>query len=124
MRQLRNAHAHVQLAKALVTVGRSREALAHLQRAVQIDPNEEEVHYHIGVLLMDSDPGTAQMAFLETIRINPENFKACNNLGLLLMHLNRYTEAEAQFQRALELNPRDRIVIENLELLRKRSGRL
>jgi tetratricopeptide (TPR) repeat protein len=114
-----NAHSHVQLAKALINVSRPGEALDHLRRAVQINPNEEEGHYHIGVLLMDRDAAVAETAFMETIRVNPENFKAHNNLGLLLMRSGRLAEAEVQFRSALELNPGDKMIQDNLKLLRR-----
>ncbi len=117
-----NAHAHVQYGKALMVLGRPEEALPHFRRAVQIDPDQEEGHYHIGVLLMEGDPASAEKAFVETVRVNPENFKARNNLGLVLMSLSRAAEAEAQFRAALQLNPGDRKILENLELLQKRRG--
>jgi hypothetical protein len=116
-----NAHAHVQLAKALITLGRSGEAMSHLKQGVQIDPKQEEGHYHIGVLLMDSDPALAALAFAETIRLNPENFKAHNNLGLVLMRTGQLPEAEAHFRTVLSLNPNDPMALENLRILK--SGR-
>ena len=118
-----NAHAHVQYGKALVALGRRDEALPHFRQAVQIDPDQEEGHYHIGVLLMDRDLASAEKSFVQTVRVNPENFKARNNLGLVLMSLNRDAEAEAQFRAALELNPNDRRILENLDQLQKRRGR-
>ena len=115
-----NAHAHVQLGKAFVNAGRSGEALNHFRRAVQLNPIEEEGHYHIGVLLMRSDPAIAEAAFLQTIHVNPENFKARNNLGLMMMNSGRPAEAEVQFRAALELNPNDKLILDNLRLLQKR----
>jgi len=50
-----NAHAHVQFGKALAALGRTKEALEHLQFAVQLDPNEEEGHYNIGAFTNDED---------------------------------------------------------------------
>ncbi|HXG46917.1 MAG TPA: tetratricopeptide repeat protein [Methylomirabilota bacterium] len=114
-----NAHALVQLAKAFMASGRAAEAMPPLLRAVQIDPNEEEAHYHLGVLLMDKDPLRAEAAFLKTLAINPDNFKAHNNLGLLLMRSGRFDEAEMQFHVGLEKHPGDTTISENLELLRR-----
>jgi tetratricopeptide (TPR) repeat protein len=114
-----NAHAHAQLAKALLSRRQLAEGLAHLRQAVQIDPNYEEAHYHLGVLAQDSDPAVAEAEFNRTIQINPENFKARNNLGLLFMRQGRLMEAEEQFQAALQVNPGDRTVMGNLELLRR-----
>jgi tetratricopeptide (TPR) repeat protein len=112
-----NAHAHVQLAKALLTTGRKDDAFAHLRRAVELNPNEEEGYYHLGVVLMETQPIGAESAFLETIRINPENFKAHNNLGLILMRTGRRAAARAEFETALRLNPGDSLILENLKLV-------
>jgi len=117
-----NAHAHVQDGKALVALGRRLEALPHFRRAVEIDPDREEGHYHIGVLLMEGEPANAEKSFVETTRVNPENFKARNNLGLVLISLSRDAEAETQFRAALQLNPNDRRILENLDLVQKRRG--
>jgi len=116
---IRRAQAHVQLAKALGHTGRIPEALTHLRQAVRITPDEEEGHYHIGVFLMDATPVEAEQAFLQTLRINSENFKARNNLGLVLMRTGRLAEAEAQFTLALELNPQDTLIRDNLNLVRR-----
>jgi tetratricopeptide (TPR) repeat protein len=119
----KDAHAHVQFGKALGVLGRTKEALEHLRFAVEIDPNEEEGHYNLGALLMSTDLVSAEKEFNETLRLNPENVQARNNLGVVLMRFGRLPEAEVQFQAALQLNPEDRIVLDNINLLRKQSGR-
>jgi tetratricopeptide (TPR) repeat protein len=113
-----NAHAHVQLAKALLIQGKQQEAFGHLQRAVQIDPNESEGHYHLGLIAMDRDQAAPAISeFEKAIAINPDYVKARNNLGLVFMALGRYPEAERQFRAALATAPEDQIVAGNLRLL-------
>ncbi len=114
-----NAHSHVQLAKALILVGQPAQAWEHLRQGVRFDPRSEEGHYHLGVLLMDQDFAAAEREFLETLRTNPENFKALNNLGLVLLRQGRLPEAEVQFKAALDRNPGDRLILDNLELVRR-----
>jgi tetratricopeptide (TPR) repeat protein len=117
-----NAHAHVQLAKALLALGKQPEALQHLRRAVAIDPKEEEGHYHLGVALMDADAAAAEAEFRRTITINPENFKARGNLGFLLLNSDRLEEAEEQFRAGLRANPGDPLLMENLEIVRGKKN--
>lgn len=114
-----NAHAHIQVAKALITMGRKQEAIDHLRRGLRADPSEEEGHYQLGVLLMDSDPALAQTAFQRAILINPENFQALNNLGLIFLHFKQFSEAGAAFEKALALSPNDPTILQNIDLLNR-----
>lgn len=45
----------------------------------------------------------AEKEFREAIRINPNDVKAHNNLGLLLMKQGKYKEARAKLEKAVEL---------------------
>jgi Flp pilus assembly protein TadD len=119
-----NAHAHVQLGKALAAIGKNQESIAHLRTAVAIDPNEEEGHYNLGFILMDANPAAAITEFQQAIRINPDHFKARSNLGVLLMEQRRFDEAEEQFKAGLRLNPKDPVLLENMQILvRNRAAR-
>ncbi len=115
-----NAHAHVQLGKALYSLGQAKDALNHFRSALRIDRNEEDAHYNLGVLLLDlKQPKLAEGAFLQTIRINPRQFEALNNLGLALLQQQRLDEAELAFREALQVHPGDSNAKENLALVAK-----
>ena len=119
-----NAHAHVELAKAMYKQGKRNEAISHLRAAVRLDPSQEDAHYVLGVMAMDrNELAEAETEFLHTARINPQNFMALNNLGLLFLHQQKFDQAAQQFQAALRINPGDPLVKENLDLLAEAQKR-
>ncbi|MCB1034099.1 MAG: tetratricopeptide repeat protein [Acidobacteria bacterium] len=60
---------------------------------------------------------------LELQHQNPSDSKVVNDLGNLLILAGRQEEAEAAYQRAIELAPEDPVPLYNLALLRQRQGR-
>ena len=59
----------------------------------------------------------ASRCFLEAIRLKPDWAMAQYNLGLGLIYLNRYDEAEVAYRKAIELNPSDAATYSNFGLL-------
>ena len=57
----------------------------------------------------------AQTAFLNSIEQNPEFTIAYNNLGLLSCQQGKYRDAIKHFEKALELEPSDPTIIENIK---------
>ncbi|MDB6038268.1 MAG: Tetratricopeptide 2 repeat protein, partial [Verrucomicrobiales bacterium] len=115
-----DAHAHAQLGKVLLALGRSAEAQTHLQESVRLNPHSDDSHYHLAIIFEDQgriDESKAE--YRAALKDNPENIPACNNLGLLCLKTGDLNGAEDYFNRALRLRPEDEIVRENLELLRK-----
>ena len=120
-----DAHAHTQLAKALMTVGNTTEAASHFLTAVRLNPNADEAHYHLGLLAMDRNATEAEAAFNRVLQINPEHYKARNNLGLLCLNQGRLAEAEMHFNDVLRINPGDSLAQNNLRIVAraKAAGR-
>ena len=57
------------------------EALAHLTRALSINPDLAEAHNNVGIILIQQgDPDAAITHFQDAVRINPEFELANNNL--------------------------------------------
>lgn len=68
------------------------------------------------------DPERAITLYQESVSLNPEFSVAWNNLGVLLMSLQRYLEASEAFARATELEPTDPRPMYNLALTWDRAG--
>ena len=60
---------------------------------------------------------TAGIYFDEAITADPNNFEARIDYGALLGNLGKFSEAEVQFRKALELSPLNEVARKNLELL-------
>ena len=82
------------------------EAIAQYQKALEINPNDAEAHYNLGIaLLQKGQVDEAMVQFQKALEINPNYAEAHNNLGLVLFQKGQVDEAIAQYQKALEINP-------------------
>lgn len=130
-----NYVAHLNLGKHLADQGDFDTAISHYRQAIEIQPDFELSHYNLGVALSKNGmPDEAIEAYRETLRINPEYVAARVNLAAELqaqgkidealaetggtetaeMHYNtavglqrqrRYEEAEAEYRKAIEMDP-------------------
>lgn len=98
--------AHHNLANALVSAGRTHEALRHLEAAVRLRPTAAEPENSLGyALLAMHDPAAAIPHFERALRLRSDYVFAHNNLGLALMRTGRLKEAEAPLRAAIRLKP-------------------
>ena len=67
-------------------------------------------------------PAEARKEFEETIRINPDDYKAHGNLGLIAMELGDRTAAIRHLETALKLNPTDQLCKDALRELTQRPA--
>ena len=99
------ADAHVWLGVALLTLGRTDEAIASIREGVRLEPDNGQAHqglaraYWVG----KGDFAAAIPEFERAIELNPEAGYSYLQLGLLLAWEGRYAEAEAVCRRAVEL---------------------
>jgi protein O-GlcNAc transferase len=99
-------------------------ALAHLQRACELDRERATVHYNLGSVLFDlSDPGCEQ-ALLRAIALAPSHVDAHVNLGLVYLRLGRFDAAEDYLARALALAPEHGDAHGHLASVLREVGRL
>ncbi len=90
----------------LIDVGRIDEAVAHLQRSLEILPGNAGAHSNLGVgLLQLGLPGEALGHFEKALENDPRSIEAQNGVGASLLRLGRIAEAIPHFQRALEASP-------------------
>jgi tetratricopeptide (TPR) repeat protein len=110
-----NAWAQNNLGYALSLQGKTREAIAHFQKAISIN-NPADAHYNLGTMLASQGKlDEAIYQFRESIRISPGYAKAYNNLGNALLYQGRLDEAIASYREALHLNPDYTLAQENLK---------
>ena len=79
-----SAHAHYALGMLLLHLGRSEEALAEFQHVLEIDPQDGDTHYQLGVLLADHDSAAAQRHLEIALEKIPHHASACYRLQSLL----------------------------------------
>ncbi len=70
------------------------------------------------------DYETAIASYRKAIDLDPKLVEGYNNLGNLLMKLNRFEEATLLYQRALEVAPEEPLLHRNLGVLYERLGRI
>jgi tetratricopeptide (TPR) repeat protein len=98
--------AYNNLGDELVQAGQLDEAIAHFQKALEIDPEYAKAHYNLGnALLQNGQVDTAIVQFQKALELQPGNELAHNNLGSAFLQKGEVDEAIAQFQKAIEIHP-------------------
>ncbi len=88
-------------------MGRNREALAHLDRAVAVFPDDPDVVYERGVAYFELCRfQDAQRAFDRTLALAPDDPAALHELGLLAEQQGDAGRAEQLLHRAESLDPK------------------
>ena len=79
------------------------DAVAWLKRSLAADPSNAEAWYFLGRASMQlGDFKAAESSFRESLRLNPGDAKALDNLGLTLEAENRNEDALAAYRQAVE----------------------
>lgn len=76
-------------------------------RAVSFEPRWDLVHYNLGRLYDDAgETGQAAEHYREAVKMNPNDFLSCLNLGNQAARSRRFAEAKQWFERALAIEPK------------------
>jgi Flp pilus assembly protein TadD len=111
----------IQLARTLYQKDPER-AETLLLEARKIEPRNPESYTQMGVLMLEQrNPYGALGEFEEALRLE-SNADTLSNRGIALFLLGRLGEAEAEFRRALGLNPCHPNARHNLRLLQEHRG--
>ena len=95
---------------ALRGQGKWKEAMENYTNALKISPDDEGLHYNMGMAYFDGgDKRMAARCFEKALKINPDFYKASEavamNLGTIFSELKEYEWAIPCFESALQLNP-------------------
>lgn len=95
-----------------------KEALATLQRAVQLAPDDAQAHGNLGNAWLDAAQHAAAMASYRcALALEPDFSAAWSGMGCAQQALGRYAEAAESFRQALAIDPQDAMAQRNLESL-------
>jgi tetratricopeptide (TPR) repeat protein len=98
--------AHNNLGSVLFERGQTNEAMAHFEKAVEIEPGYSTAHYNLGGALREKGQiDEAIVHFQKALEIQPEYSMAHYNLGQILRQKGQVDEAIAHFQKALAIHP-------------------
>jgi tetratricopeptide (TPR) repeat protein len=107
-------------ADVLERQNRRGEAIRNLREAIRLRPTYWEAYDRLGVVLgLEGNFAEAQAAFLAVVHFRSEDPDAHLNLGIALARQQKLDEAIAQFQKTLELDPRNQRAIEFIQAIRK-----
>jgi protein O-GlcNAc transferase len=94
------------LGAALQQQGRTTEALAFMQKAVELSPSDSKAHNNLGLILHELGLWSeAEMYLRQALTIAPDFAEAHSNLGILLKDQKKFKEAEVCLRRSIELKP-------------------
>jgi Flp pilus assembly protein TadD len=117
--------AHSNLGLALLQRGQLDEAVAHLQKSLEIEPNNSSAQNNLGnALLRKGQLDEAIVQFQKTLKIDPDNPDAHGNLGNVFLQKGRLAEAIAHFQKTVEVQPQNPIAHNGLAVALIQSGRV
>jgi serine/threonine protein kinase/tetratricopeptide (TPR) repeat protein len=99
------ADAHMWLGTGLLTLGQVDDAIAAINEAIRLEPENGQAHQALGRAYWagKGDFAAAIPAFRRAIELNPDAGYSYLQLGLLLAWEGQYEEAEAVCRRAVEL---------------------
>lgn len=100
------AGAYINLGAIYNLLDRVDDAIAALQRGIQLDAHRPEGFYNLGLAYKRKcQPHLALQAYREAVHVNPKMADAHLNLGNLYLDLQEYGLAVAHYNHALETRP-------------------
>jgi Tfp pilus assembly protein PilF len=85
--------------------GDNEAAIAHLQKAIEIDPGYIQAYNNLGArYLRAQEYDKAAEEFLRALELDPNCQPAASNLGFTYIALQRYSDAEQYARRAVDLD--------------------
>lgn len=93
----------------------SDSSVACFKRALELDENNRDAHYYLGIIYMDKGwYSAAQDHFMEILNIEKDDYETRNVMGVLYTRMRQYPQALREFQAAWKLNSKDISIAKNL----------
>ena len=112
------------LGSILMQMGRNTDALAPMQKAVALSPNNPDVHNNLGIVLRNlGQLGDAEASCRRALLLMPDYAEAHYIMGMIVRDLGRLDEAEQFNRNAVLLNPQSTAYRFNLANMLSASNR-
>lgn len=106
-------------------VGRQDDLVRCLQHIVDVDPSDvEAVAKLAGEYIHRDNAELAEKYFYQAVQLQPEEPKYLTNYGYVLAALQRHSEAEPHFRKAIQLDPSLSLVYSSLAGSLRSQGKL
>lgn len=113
------------LGAAYFKAGQSADAIAPMQRAAALTPNDVEVHMNLAIVFgILGHLDQAEISYKRALELNPDFSAAYDALGGVFKASNRLEEAETSYRRALKIKPDCAEVHCHLAILLHQMGRV
>ena len=108
----------------LLAQGQAESAAERFKRAIEISPEQEDLHYNLGIALVRMGKAEeAKIHYIKALEIFPDYAEAHNNLGNLLMSEGKLAEAVEHLKQAVNNLPESSAFHNNLGTALARQGK-
>lgn len=107
------AESHAVRGKVLAGLKRRKEAEAAYERALELDPDDADLHRDQGDLFLKADPAKAEACYRRSLAIDASDAVTLNNLGAALNRQKRPDEAALAFKSAILADPTLKVAKQN-----------
>jgi len=102
-----------------------KKAVAHMDRAIDLDPSRESNYLDVGMMLLhDNRYNGALVAARKAVQVAPDSYKAYRFLGLAQYKIGELKAAEKTYTHAVALNPKDKESLLGLASAQVDDGKL
>lgn len=113
------------VAQIFLKQGRFEDAIREFENAIQLDPENEEIHNSMGVAYSNAGKYREAIESFETaLKLAPKHAQSHNNLGAVYETLGQYEKAEEHYLKAIECNSELADALNNLGILYGKQGRI
>lgn len=110
-------------AEGLRQRGMINEAIEHLQRALEIEPDNSQAWVLLGGAYNEANSDRAILCYENALKLNPRSYLAYRGLGNYYLKEKDYSLAEAYYSRAIDINSfRFAPIYKNRAVARMQSG--
>ena len=92
-------------AEGLRQRGKIKEAIEHLQRALEIEPDNSQAWVLLGGVYNETNSDKATFCYENAMRLNPKSYLSYRGLGNYYLKKRDYSLAEAYYSKAIDINP-------------------